>query len=185
MEMALVILKVSSNLDFVSASWTGALSSELLYAHAFRQSNRKVVWESTGISGKRNCKRKVFTLKMLSSLQKKSEYQSDNARVPFSCFQMKPLCGCWTLQEPLFLLTATLLQIQHNGRAEAQQLTLYWLGCVAIIVCSHILLTNEEKIYSAQKMQFLAICFSSAFGWWHGTAMKYSIELFWRYPVCL
>lgn len=46
-----------------------------------------------------NCKKKkkksLYT-KDVDLLTKKSEYQSDNTRVPFSCFKMKALCGCWT-----------------------------------------------------------------------------------------
>lgn len=92
---------------------------------------------------------------------------------------------CWTLQESMFLLTAAPLQVEHNGRAEAQQPILYQLGCVTITVCSHILPMNKKKNHSEKKNQFLAICFSSAFEWWHGIAIKYSTELFWRHPVCL
>lgn len=128
-------------------------------------------------------KKGLYTEDVELLTKKKSEYQSDSIRLFFHVLKWKH--QCWLLQEPIFLLTATPLQVQHNGRAEAQQPILYRLGCVAITVCSHILPMNKEKNYSAKKMQFLAICFSSAFGWWHGTATKYSIALFWRHPVCL
>lgn len=137
---------------------TEALSSSFMLTHLDNQSNMRKHRDFWHGELQKKKKKKVFTPKMLTSLQKN---QSINLITPGFLFHVSKWKHCVDaeLQDPLFLLTVTPLQVQQNGKAEAQQPILYQFGCVAIIVCSHILTMKEEKIYSAKKMQFLTTCF--------------------------
>lgn len=74
---------------------TEALSSSFMLTHLDNQSNMRKHRDFWHGELKKKKKKGLYT-KDVDLLTKKSEYQSDNTRVPFSCFKMKALCGCWT-----------------------------------------------------------------------------------------